>query len=125
MNGTKSSDQLKRSVKKSEKKSSKSGTGFDILLCGRGIEYEENENITRGCGPRMRKHASDENKLLEGVFHSESRCHSPPNSTFTRMISDPELLMQKTRQQVLSSKLSQFAGKGSDDIGKLEPSYTL
>ncbi|KAL5962223.1 Afadin [Taenia solium] len=122
LNGTKSSDQLKRSVKKPAKKLSKSGNGFDGLFCGRGIEYDENESITRGCGPRIRKHASDENKPLESDLYSESRCHSPPNSTFTRMISDPELLMQKTRQQVLSSKLSQFVGKGSDDIGKLKSS---
>ncbi|KAL5106475.1 Afadin [Taenia crassiceps] len=117
LNGTKSSDQLKRSVKKPEKKPFKSGVGIDSLFCGRGIEYDENENIARGCGPRMRKHVSDDQKPLGGDLRSTGRCHSPPNSTFTRMISDPEILMQKTRQQVLSSKLSQFAGKGSDDIG--------
>lgn len=118
LNETKSNDQLKKSVKKSAKKPSKNSTGFDGLFCGRGIEYDENENITSGCGPRIRKHDTVENnRILEDDLHSESRCHSPPNSTFTRMTSDPEVLMQKTRQQVLSSKLSQFAGKGSDDIG--------
>ncbi|VDM16845.1 unnamed protein product [Hydatigera taeniaeformis] len=118
LNGTKSNCPLKRNVKKSSKRQSKSGAGFDSLFCGRGIDCDENENITHGCGLRMRKPDSNGNKPLEDVLNSENRCHSPPNSTFTRMTSDPELLMQKTRQQVLSSKLSRFAGKGSDDIGK-------
>lgn len=112
-------NQLKRRVKKLNKKPSKSGVGLESLLCSRGVGFDENENMLSGCGPRMRRVDDGVNdKLAEVNSCSESRCDSPPNNTFTRMISDPEAIMQKTRQQVLSSKLSQFAGNGSSDLGK-------
>ena len=109
---------MKRIGRKQNKKLFKSGVGLESLLCGRNVSFAENENILSGCGPRIRKvDCGVGDKLLEVDSYSENRCDSPPNNTFTRMISDPEAIMQKTRQQVLSAKLSQFAGNGSDDLG--------
>ncbi|VUZ43302.1 unnamed protein product, partial [Hymenolepis diminuta] len=115
----KSNELIKKNGTKPVKKASKSILGLENLLCSRGPVYDKNEGPSSGCGPRIRKHDDDEDALdfPDPDLNFDSRCDSPPNSTFTRMISDPEALMQKTRQEVLGSKLSQFAGNGYDDMG--------
>lgn len=109
---------MKTDSKKPVKKLPKNIFALESLFCGRGIEHDESKGPSSGCGPRIRKHEFDGfSDFSEDDPNSEIRCDSPPNSSFTRMISDPEALMKKTREEVLSAKLSQFVGNGCDDMG--------
>uniref|UniRef100_A0A5K3EQF8 Afadin n=1 Tax=Mesocestoides corti TaxID=53468 RepID=A0A5K3EQF8_MESCO len=114
---TKTNQPLKKNDKKSSKKL-KSNGALDTWFCGRATDRKENGDRSSGCGPRIWRHEQhDEDKWPEVDSHSKSRCDSPPNSTFTRMIPDPETAMQKKRQQVLGEKLSQIVSNGSDYMG--------
>lgn len=97
-------------------------SAVDSLFCrsairgnqeGDGASVDEN-----GCGIRMCQ-ISESGMLddADGALSEASSSSSPPDSSFTRTISDPEAMMQRTRQQTLGAKLSQITANGCMNMG--------
>ncbi len=102
--------------KKDPKKPNKPSSGFDAWFCGKSVDKDECEDFPAGCG-MWKNDPHEQDKLLEVDSRTESRCESPPNSSFTRMVSDTETVMQQTRQKVLGAKLNQIANNGPENMG--------